>query len=180
MPIVGGFPSSYAEVVWSEPLHHTRLWVTLAELCAIDLFPAVRYEDCEVLRSVVDCSVLEIPPLDLTVKEKLLRLLGKKNLEAGLFGWGLAGSRRKTNSCLNLRTWSMLLVMLNLVVRQVVGKLNRFVGLGVGNKIKGFLLGWFIPKPKLKEMMEVSKVTGPVLDLEACHFCKVFSTFDGF
>jgi hypothetical protein len=86
MPIVGGFPSSYAEVVWSEPLHHTRLWVTLAELCAIDLFPAVRYEDCEVLRSVVDCSVLEIPPLDLTVKEKLLRLLGKKNLEAGLFG----------------------------------------------------------------------------------------------
>jgi hypothetical protein len=83
MHIVGGFPSSYAEVVRSEPLHHSRLWALLTEPCAIDFFPAMRYVDYEVVRSTVDCSVLEIPPLDLMVKEKLLRPLGKKNLKAG-------------------------------------------------------------------------------------------------
>jgi hypothetical protein len=46
MPIVGGFPSSYAKVVRLEPLCHSRLWAPLAELCAIDIFPAMRYVDC--------------------------------------------------------------------------------------------------------------------------------------
>jgi hypothetical protein len=55
-----------------------------------------------VLRSAVDCSVLEIPPLDPMVKEKLLCPLGKKNLEAALSIGGLAGSARMTNSRLNL------------------------------------------------------------------------------
>jgi hypothetical protein len=71
----------------------------------------------------VDYSVLEIPPLDPMVKKKLLRLLGKKNLEAGLFVRGLAGSARMTNSHLNLRMWSKLLVRFNYVVGRVVGKL---------------------------------------------------------
>jgi predicted transcriptional regulator len=64
MPIVGGFPSLYAEVVWSEPFRHSRLWASLAELCAIDILSAVRSVKCEVLRLAVDCYVLEIPPLD--------------------------------------------------------------------------------------------------------------------
>jgi hypothetical protein len=45
---------------------------------------AVRFVLCEVLRLAVDCSVLEIPPLDSMGKEKLLRSLGKK-LEVGLY-----------------------------------------------------------------------------------------------
>jgi hypothetical protein len=40
MPIVGGFPFSYAEVVQSKPLRHTRLWVPLAKPCATDLLLA--------------------------------------------------------------------------------------------------------------------------------------------
>jgi hypothetical protein len=40
----------------------------------------------------------------------------KKNLEAGLSVLGSAGSARMTNSRLNLRTWSKLLVRFNLVV----------------------------------------------------------------
>jgi hypothetical protein len=60
--------------------------------------------------------VLEIPPLDLMVKEKMLRSLGKKNLEAGLSVRGSTGFARKTNSRLNLRAWSKLLIRFNLVV----------------------------------------------------------------
>jgi hypothetical protein len=142
MPIVGGVPSSFAEVVRLEPLRHTRLWAPLAEQCAIDILPAVRSVNCEVVRSVVDCSVLEIPSLDPMVKEKLMRPLGKKNLEVGLFVRGSAGSAKMTNSRLNLRTWSKLLVRFNLVVGRVVGKLlGPFVGFGLGHKIKGFRLG---------------------------------------
>jgi hypothetical protein len=143
MLIVGGFPSLYAEVMRLEPLRHTRLWVPLTEPCAIDLLRTVSSEDCEVLRSTVDCSMLEIPLLDLMVKEKLLRPLGKKNLEASLSVQGSAGSARKTNSRLNLCTWSKLLVKFNLDVGWVVG-------FGLGHKIKGFPLGWFIPKPNFK------------------------------
>jgi hypothetical protein len=58
----------------------------------------VRSVDYEVLRSAVDCFVLKIPLLDLMVKEKLMHPLGKKNLEAGLFVHGSAGSARMTNS----------------------------------------------------------------------------------
>jgi hypothetical protein len=140
----------------------------LADLCAIDLLSAMRSVDCKVLRSAMDCSMLEIPPLDPMVKGKLLHQLGKKNLEAGLFVRGSAGSARKTNSRLNLLTWSKLFVRFNLVVGWVAGKLlGWFVGFGLGHKIKGFRLGRFMPKPKFKEMMEVSEVTGPVSDPEA-------------
>lgn len=66
--------------------------------------------------------MLEIPPLDLMVKEKLLRSLGKKNLEAGLSVRGSAGFARKTSSRLNLRVWSKLLVRFNLVLGQFFGK----------------------------------------------------------
>jgi hypothetical protein len=53
-------------------------------------------------------------------------------------------------------------------VGRVVGKLvGRFVGFGLGRKIKGFRLGRFMPKPKFQETMEVSEVTGPVSDPEA-------------
>jgi hypothetical protein len=46
MPIVGGFPSLYEEVVRSQPLRHTRLWAPLAEPCATDILSAVRSVDC--------------------------------------------------------------------------------------------------------------------------------------
>jgi hypothetical protein len=53
-------------------------------------------------------------------------------------------------------------------VGRFVGKLlGRFVGFGLGHKIKGFRLGRFMPKPKFKEPMEVSEVTGLVSDPEA-------------
>jgi hypothetical protein len=71
-----------------------------------------------------------------------------------------------TNSSLNLRTWSKLLARFNIVVGRVVGKLSRFVGFDLGNKLKGFCLGQFMPKPKFKETMEVFEVTSPVSDLE--------------
>jgi hypothetical protein len=117
MPIVGGFPSSYAEVVRLEPFRHSNLWASLAEPCAIDILPAVRFVECEVLRSAVDCSMLEIPPLDPMGKLKLLRPLGKKKLKAGLSARGSTGSARRSN----LRTWSELVDRFNLVVGWVVG-----------------------------------------------------------
>jgi hypothetical protein len=83
MPIVGGFPSSFVEVVRSVPLCQSRLLASLAEPRAFDILPAVRSEECEV-RSAVDCSVLEIPLLGSMVKAKFLRLLGKKVLDVGL------------------------------------------------------------------------------------------------
>jgi hypothetical protein len=175
MPIVGGFPSSYAEVVRSDPLHHTKLWAPLVEPCAIDILATVRYVDCEGLRSAMDCSVLEIPPFDSMVKKKLLRPLGKKNLKAGLFVRGLAGSARMTNSRLNLRTWSKMLVRFNLVVGRVFGKL---LGSVWAIRLKVFVWAvsclnptskrqWKHLSKKKKETMEVSEDTGPVSDLEA-------------
>jgi hypothetical protein len=163
MPIVGGFPSLYMVVVWSEPFRHSSLWTSLAKPCAIDILPAVRSVECEVLRLTVDCSMLEIPPVDPMGKEKLLCPLGKKKLEAGLSARGSTGSARRSNARLNLRTWSELLARFNLVVGRVV----RF---SLGHKIKGFCLGWFMPKPKFKERnqaMVASKITGHVLDPEA-------------
>jgi hypothetical protein len=90
MPIVGGFPSSYAEVVRSKPFRHSRLWASLVEPCAIEILSAVRSIECEVLISAMDCLVLEIPLLDPMEKEKLLRPLGKKKLKAGLSAQGSA------------------------------------------------------------------------------------------
>jgi hypothetical protein len=111
----------YAELVRSEPFRHSSLWASLAEPCAIDILSVVRSVECEVLRSAVDCSMLEIPLLDLKGKLKLLRPLGKKKLEASLSAQGLAGFARWLNLRLNLRTWSELVVRFNLVVGWVVG-----------------------------------------------------------
>jgi hypothetical protein len=81
----------------------------------------VRSVECEVLRSAVDCSMLEIPLLDLKGKLKLLRPLGKKKLETSLSARGSAGFARWLNLLLNLRTWSELVARFNLVVGWVVG-----------------------------------------------------------
>jgi hypothetical protein len=104
MPIVGGLPSSYVEVVRLKPIHHSKMRASLVKPCALDILTAVRSVDREALRSTVDCSVLETPSLDPLDKEMLLRPLGMKKLEVGFSARGLAGSARGSKLRLNLRT----------------------------------------------------------------------------
>jgi hypothetical protein len=82
-PIVGSVRKSFAEVVRSESIRPDKLWVLLAELCDLDLLPTLKSED-EVLRSAVNCFVLEKLLLGPMVREQMLCLLGKKDLEHGL------------------------------------------------------------------------------------------------
>jgi hypothetical protein len=143
------------------------MWAPLAEPCALDILPAVRSADREALKSAVDCSVLEIPPLEPKDKVKPLCLLGMKKVDAGCSARGAAGSARGSNFRLNLRTWSKLLFRFNLVMGRVVGKLlGRSAGSGLGLKSKKLRLGRLLPKPKLIESFDTkaTKGSGPVSD----------------
>jgi hypothetical protein len=50
LPIVGG--------------RHSKMWAPLAKPCTLDILPVVRSADLKVLRSAMDCFVLELPLLD--------------------------------------------------------------------------------------------------------------------
>jgi len=40
------------------------MWAPLAKPCTLDILPVVRSADLKVLRSAMDCFVLELPLLD--------------------------------------------------------------------------------------------------------------------
>jgi hypothetical protein len=86
---------------------HSRMSAPLAEPCALDFLPTMRFAE-EAPRLVVDCFALETPPLDSVNKGKPNRLLGKKTLPRLNF---------------NLHTWSKIFINFNLAMGQVVGKL---------------------------------------------------------
>jgi hypothetical protein len=139
----------------------SRLRVPLAELCALDLFLALRSTVPKVSRTAVDWSILGLPlvthssskkqapvrcsPFDPTNMGLLLHPLGKKKTHTTHFVRGTVSTSLNSN----LRTWFQMFLGFNLALGLAIGKfLGCAAGPGSGSKHKRVRLGRFLPKPK--------------------------------
>jgi hypothetical protein len=170
---LGRSPPSYAAVVRGEVVSngtHAKLRGSNKELRGLDLFPESWCRVVEDGRLAVNCFALEEQPHESTEKSTPLvcsmsesssfdpldkgllhRRLGKKKMHVVYSARGPA--------CLNsnLRTWTKMLLSFKLAM-------GRFAGSGSGLKQKGFWLGHFLPKIKIKALLqtETFEDAGPV------------------
>ncbi|XP_062148491.1 uncharacterized protein LOC133857298 isoform X1 [Alnus glutinosa] len=153
------------------------LRVPLAELCALDLFPALRSTVPKVSRTVVDCSILGLPlvihppgkkqapircsSFDPTNMGLLLHPLGKKKTHTTHFVRGAVSTSLNSN----LHMWFRMFLGFNLALGLAIGKfLGCAAGPDSGSKHKRVRLGRVLPKPKplVSLKLDSTKIAGLV------------------